>query len=188
MNDMITQVDVDTPDTALTPHEEALVTVQGAVHAVEQARGTLDVLHARYRTAVEQADGAEMWRIRTALDEGRAHRAAADVALARARVAATCAAVNEATNALAVYQRAGDEARQTLVGIAREVVGTSTHGATVTMDPERLQRRSAAQSALQQAQGREMIARLKQTDAGRRRVVAETELQALIDATCTGIV
>ncbi len=186
-NEMMAQAGVDAPTTTFTPHEEALVTVQGAVHAVAQARGTLDVLHARYRAAVARSNGAEMWRIRTALGEGREYFAAAEVALARARVDATIAAVNEATTDLAVYQRAGDEARQTLVGIAREAVGTSTHAATVTMDPERLQRRSAAQSALQQAQGREMIAGLQQTEAGRHRVVTETELKVLIDATCKGI-
>ncbi len=187
MKDMIAQAGVDAPATAFTPHEEALVTVQGAVHAVAQARGTLDVLRARYRAAVERADGAEMWRIRTALGEGREYLAAAEVALARARVDAALAAVDEATTALAVHQQAGNDARQTLVGIAREVVGTPASPTATTMDPERLQHRSAAQAARQHAQGREMIASLQQTEAGRHRVIAETELKALIDATCKGI-
>ncbi len=187
MNEMIAPAGADAPAPALTPHEEALVTVQGAVYAVEQAGGVLDVLHARYRAAVEQADGAEMWRIRTALGEGREYLAAAEVALARARIDAPLAAVDEATTALAVHQRAGDEARQTLVGIAREAVGTPTCATTPPLDPERLQRRSAAQSARQQAQGREMIAGLQQTEAGRHRVVAQTELKSLIDATCKSI-
>ncbi len=188
MNEMIAPAGADIPAPALTPHEEALVTVQGAVYAVEQARGTLGVLHARYRAAVEQADGAEMWRIRTAQGEGREYLAAAEVALARARVDAAIAAVDEATTALAVHQREGDDARQTLVGIAREVVGTPASPTATTMGPERLQRRSAAQAARQQAQGREMIAGLQQIEAGRHRVVTETELKALIEATCQGVV
>ncbi len=183
MNDMIAPA-VGGSDAALTPHEEALVRVQGAVYAVEQARGTLDVLHTRYRAAVEQADGAEMWRIRTALGEGREYLAAAEVALARARVDTAIAAVDEATSARGVHQQAADQARQALAGIAREAVGSPASPTAPALDPERLRRRSEAQAARQQAQGREMIADLQQTDAGRHRVVAETELKALIDATC----
>lgn len=184
MKNMIAQAGVGAPDAALTPHEEALVTVQGAVHAVEQARGTLDVLRARYRAAVEQADGGEMWRLHTALGEGREYLAAAEVALARARVDAALAAVDEATTALAVHQREGDAARQTLVGFAREAVGPPASPTAPALDPERLQRRSAAQAARQHAQSREMIDGLQQTEAGRHRVVAETELKALVEATC----
>ncbi len=174
----------------LTPHEGAQVTLHQAGRAAEDARRVLDVLHGCYRTAVESADGAAMWRIRTALDEGREHLAAAEVARARARLDVARAAVDEATDALAAHRQEGDAARQRLAALAREAGGppeAGTHAITATMAPERLQRRSAAQGALQHASGREMIAGLQQTDAGRRRVVAETELRSMIDATCQGV-
>ena len=180
----------DLSGAGLTPHKEAQVALHQAGRAAEDARRVLDVLHGCYRTAVESADGAAMWRIRTALDEGREHLAAAEVALARARLDIARAAVDEATDALAVHRQEGDAARQRLAALAREAGGppeAGTHAITATMAPERLQRRSAAQGALQHASGREMIAGLQQTDAGRRRVVAETELRAMIDATCRGI-
>ncbi len=180
----------DLSGSVLTHHEAALVALHQAGRAAEDARRVLDVLRSRYRAAVEAADGAAMWRNRTALDEGREHLAAAEVARARARADVTRAAVDEATDALAVHRQEGDAARQRLAALAREAAvppEAGAHSITTTMAPERLQRRSVAQGALQHASGREMIAGLQQTDAGRRRVVAETELRAMIDATCQGV-